>query len=169
MTLAIASNDTDTIVVGMAEIQVRRYPCATLSCLGLGSCIALCTYDPVSKVGGIVHIVLPNSESKANVTPTKYADTAVPFLLNEMAKQGGSRSRIIVKLVGGAQLSLAPGLDSVFKTGERNLKETEIALAKERIPVVATDVGGNKGRTIHFYLDTGKITIKSAGSEIKQL
>ena len=169
MTIAMATNDTDTIAVGMGEIQVRKYPCEILSCLGLGSCIALCAYDPQSKVGGVVHIVLPNSDNKADVVPTKYADTAVPFLLNEMAKQGGARSRIVVKLVGGAQLSLAPGLDSVFKTGERNLIETEKALVKEKIPVVAKDVGGNKGRTIHFFLDTGKISVKSAGTEIKEL
>jgi chemotaxis protein CheD len=169
MTPAIVTNDIETIVVGMAEMQVKRYPHAVLSCLGLGSCIALCIYDPVNKMGGIVHIVLPNSENKQDISPTKYADTAVPSLLNEMIKQGGARSRFIVKLVGGAQLSLTPGLDSVFKTGERNLKETEAALAKERIPVAATDVGGNKGRTIHFFLDTGKIIVKSAGSEIKEL
>jgi chemotaxis protein CheD len=169
MTLAIAMNDTETVVVGMAEMQIRRYPCAPLSCLGLGSCIALCIYDQLNKIGGIVHIVLPNSENKEGIAPTKYADTAVPHMINEIVKQGGARSRFIVKLVGGAQLSLAPGLDSVFKTGERNLKETEIALKKEKLSIAAMDVGGNKGRTIRFFLDTGRIVVKSAGTEIKEL
>lgn len=169
MTLATAPNDTDTIVVGMAEMHVRRYPCGPLACLGLGSCIALCAYDPTSKVGGVVHIVLPNSENKRDVAPTKYADTAVPALINEMIKHGGSRSRIIAKLVGGAQLSLAPGLDNMFKTGERNTRETEIALNKEKIPIVDADTGGNRGRTIHFHLETGEVLIKIAGSEKKRI
>ena len=109
MTLATVPNDTDTIVVGMAEMHVRRYPCGPLACLGLGSCIALCAYDPVHKVGGIVHIVLPSSEKKSGIVPTKYADTAVPALLEEMVKM------------------VSEGLGSVRKLVRKHMKSQAIA------------------------------------------
>ena len=159
----------ETIIAAMGEIQVSRDHSGVLACLGLGSCIGVCAYDPVSKVGGMAHVVLPNSGGKDTISPGKFADTAVPLLLQEMAKEGGARSRLVVKLVGGAQLALARGLESAFKTGERNLAEVKEALARENISVAATDTGGNVGRTVRLFLDTGKVIVKTAGGEGKEL
>jgi chemotaxis protein CheD len=147
----------------MAEMVVKKNPSDPLACLGLGSCIAVCCFDPVAKIGGIVHVVLPNSEGKDGVQPTKYADKAVPLLIEKIVKLGGMKSRIVAKLVGGAQLTVAPGLNDLFKTGERNLEETTKALKAEGIRIAATDVGGNKGRTVHMSLDTGTVEVKIAG------
>jgi len=170
MIMPTTVKNEDMIVIGMGEIAVKKQSMSVLSCLGLGSCIALCAYDPVSKVGGMVHIVLPQGGNKEGENClAKYADTAVPLLLQEMAKNGGIRSRLVVKLVGGAQLSLALGLDGAFKTGERNTAMVIAALTKEGIPVAAMDVGGNRGRTVRMFLDTGKVTVRTAGNETKEL
>jgi chemotaxis protein CheD len=169
MKIPAASQKEETIVVGMGEIQVSRNHSTVLACLGLGCCIAVCAYDPVSKVGGMAHIVLPYSDRETKDGSGKYANTAVPLLLQEMAKQGGARSRLIVKLVGGAQLPLTPGLDSAFKTGESNMAETEAALVREKIAIAAADTGGNKGRSVRMFLDTGKVIVKTKGGEGKEL
>ena len=165
----LAMTREEITVVGMGELHLGKHPCPPLSCLGLGSCIAICAYDPIPKVGGMVHIVLPDSNGKEEDVQAKYANTAIPLLLHQMAKQGGCRSRMIIKLVGGAQMSLAPGINSAFKTGERNLAMTEQALAKENLSIAASDTGGNRGRTVKMYMDTGRVTVKIAGGEEKEL
>lgn len=157
------------IVVGMGEIQVSKDPSVILACTGLGSCIAVCAYDPVSKVGGMAHIALPSSDGKDRDSSAKYADTAIPLLLRKMDRQGGVESRLIVKIAGGAQMSLAPGFNSAFKTGERNTAEVKTALARERIALVATDTGGSMGRTVLMFLNTGKVEVRTFGGESRQL
>jgi chemotaxis protein CheD len=163
MVIETIARNEQAISIGMAEMVVKKSPSVPLACLGLGSCIAVCCFDSVAKIGGIVHVVLPNSEGKDGAQPTKYADKAVPLLIEKMVKMGSTQSRIVAKLVGGAQLTVAPGLNDMFKTGERNLEETKKALKAARIRIAATDVGGTKGRTIHMCLDTGAVEVKIAG------
>ena len=160
----------EMIVIGMGEIAVSREPSSVLTCLGLGSCIALCAYDPVTRVGGMVHIVLPESNiSNTEQSPAKYADTAVPFLIEQMARHNAIKTRLVVKIAGGAQMSLASGLLGAFKTGERNVEMVLSCLEKERISVSGIDVGGNKGRTVQLYPATGKVTTRSAGEQPREL
>jgi chemotaxis protein CheD len=162
-------NNKEEIVVGMGEIAVSKQPSSVFACLGLGSCIAVCVFDPVSKVGGMVHVVLPLRGQNDESTPAKYADSAIPLLLQEIIKLGAFRTRLMVKLAGGAQMSLAPGLDGAFKIGEKNAEQILAAFGKEKIPVSATDIGGNRGRTVRMFLDTGKVTVRCAGMELKEL
>lgn len=159
----------EIIVVGLGELAVSKDPSSVLTCLGLGSCIALCAYDPVSRVGGMVHIVLPQNNGTSDNSPAKYADTAVPLLIQEMSKINGLKSRLIIKIVGGAQMSLAPGLKGIFNTGERNVEMVISALNREHIAISASDIGGNKGRTVHLFPATGKVTVRSAGDEMRDL
>jgi len=158
-----------TIVVGLGEFKVTREPSVILICLGLGSCVSVCAYDPLVKLGGMAHIVLPSSNGRAEEASAKYADKGVPLLLEEMFKQGAMRSHLIIKLAGGAALSKAPGLESAFKIGERNLEMVQAVLAKERISTAAADVGGHMGRTVRMFLDSGKVVVTTAGSETRVL
>jgi chemotaxis protein CheD len=153
----------DSIVVGMGELHVLRSTNTVFSCIGLGSCIAICAYDGITKVGGMVHVVLPKFDGKDNKSLAKYADTAVPLLLKEIMAQGGIKSYLTVKLAGGAQMSIAPGLNSSFRTGEKNLTEVIASLGKERIPIAAADTGGTKGRTVKMYMETGRVTVRTIG------
>jgi chemotaxis protein CheD len=159
----------ETFVLGMGEFIVSSSPGAVLSCIGLGSCIAVCIYDKLVKVGAMVHIVLPRHEGPVDDNPGRYGNTAVPFLLEQVTKRGGMKNRLTAKLAGGAQMTTAPGLRDTFKTGERNLAEVKAALERERVPLAAADVGGNTGRTVKLFIDTGVVTVKTVGGIAREL
>jgi len=159
----------ETIVVGMGEMRVTNSSSAVLTCLGLGSCIALCAYDPVSRVGGMAHVVLPHHDGRDGGPSPKYADTAVPLLLREMSRCGAVTSRIVVKMTGGAQLVATAGFNGIFKTGERNAEAAKAAVVREGLAVAASELGGHRGRTVRMHLDTGKVAITSSGQEVKDL
>lgn len=161
--------NSEEVIVGMGELVVSNQPSMVLTCLGIGSCVAVCAFDPVTKVGGMVHIVLPRGDNTNGNNPSKYANTAIPALLREISKYGGDKSRLIIKVVGGAQISTAPGFDGTFKIGERNVEEVLSALEREELSVSAIDTGGTRGRTVRMYLDTGKIVIKSVGINPKEM
>jgi chemotaxis protein CheD len=159
----------ESILVGLGELKVTHSPAVIFSCLGIGSCIAICVYDQYYKVGGMAHIVLPHCEGRVGDNLGKYADTSVPLLVDEVIKQGGSRARLTIKIAGGSQMSLAPGLKNTFKTGERNIQEVKAAIERQGLALAAADVGGNKGRTIKFYIDSCRITVKSTGEEERDI
>ncbi len=166
----LTSVNQETITVGLGEVFATDNPSVSLACFGLGSCIGLCAYDPVAKVAGMAHIVLPESNhSGQGGTSTKFADVAVPVLLEEMRKLGALKSRVIVKLVGGAQMILSLEFDSSFEMGLRNLKMTKKALTSEGIRPVASDTGGNQGRTVWLYADSGRVMVRTAGQTAKEL
>lgn len=160
----------ESIIVGMGEMRVSKIQSAVLACLGLGSCIALCAYDPVAKVGGIAHMVLPTSGDGDNKKiSAHYVDTGVPLLIREMGKQGAAKSRLIVKVIGGARMFSIPGSCGNLDIGERNITELKSVLAKEGISVVASDIRGNHGRTLHLFMDSGTLMVKKAGGEFNEL
>jgi len=167
--MEIAEKEKTSFLVAMGEIVVTALPDAVLACVGLGSCIAVCGYDGVAKVGGMVHVVMPQSHALTNNNPAKFADTAVPLLVSEITKLGGVRERLTVKMAGGAQIIIAVGIKDIFNTGEKNAAEITAALEREKIPLAAADVGGTHGRTVRMYLDTGRITIKSVNGDIREL
>lgn len=150
--------------VGMADLIVVSAP-AKLITLGLGSCIGLVLFDPVAKVAGMAHIMLPESRgTKASEKVGKFADTAVPAIIDEMIKKGASKARMKAKIAGGAQMFALPDAPTDFlAVGSRNVKETTTMLAKAGIPLIASDTGGNKGRTVEFSTTTWMLAIKTLG------
>jgi chemotaxis protein CheD len=158
-----------SVVLGMGEFAVSSSPGNILACIGLGSCIAVCIYDRLSKIGGMVHVVLPRRDGPPDNNPGRYANIAVPHLLEQILKIGGMKNRITVKIAGGAQMTMAPGLRDTFKTGERNLAEVKAALERENVSLAAADVGGSVGRTVKMYVDTGKVTVKTVGGIAREL
>ena len=164
-----AAREQELFVVGMGELVVTASPDAVLSCIGLGSCVAVCAYDRLVKVGGMAHVVLPQHNGLSGSNYAKFADTAVPLLLEEMNKKGGVKSRLIVKIAGGAQMTVAPGLRDTFKTGEKNLAQIMLVLQREKIALAVADTGGNLGRTVRLYVDTGKVTVKTANGIAQEL
>ncbi|MDR1514117.1 MAG: chemotaxis protein CheD [Synergistaceae bacterium] len=158
------------IHVGMADLVVSKHP-AHLVTLGLGSCIGLVVYDQLSKTVGMVHIMLPDSREAKNIPkPGKFADTAVPLLLDELIKLGVNRSQLRAKMAGGAQMFSMPGKDSaIFAVGARNIEATLKMLAAENLRLVAQDTGGSKGRSVEFDTETMKFMVKTLGSGTKEL
>ncbi|GHV32180.1 putative chemoreceptor glutamine deamidase CheD [Synergistales bacterium] len=161
---------TQPVHVGMADMVVSKHP-ANLITLGLGSCIGLVIFDQTSKTAGMVHIMLPDSrEAKDLPKPGKFADTAVPLLLEELAKLGANKSQLRAKMAGGAQMFSMPGKESaIFSVGNRNIEATKKMLAAAGIRIVAEDTGGNKGRSVEFSTDTLKFMVKTLGSGTKEL
>lgn len=157
--------------VGMAELVVSKPP-AVLVTLGLGSCIGLVVFDQVTKIVGMVHIMLPDSRDAKNLPkPGKFADTAVPLLLDELAKLGATnKANLRAKMAGGAQMFTMPGKESpMFSVGARNVEATTKMLNAAGIRIVASDTGGNKGRTVEFNTDTMKFTVKTLGAGEKEI
>jgi chemotaxis protein CheD len=150
-----------SIVIGMGETAVSANPGVILTCIGLGSCIAVAAYDKTARIGGMIHIVLAKHQGNSTTDFGKFADTGIPLLFNEMNKLGADKRRLSVKIAGGAQMTIAPGLKDTFKTGERNLVQILYTLEQEDVGLKAADVGGCLGRTVKLHLDTGMVTVKT--------
>ena len=152
--------------VGMADLIVVSAP-ETLVTLGLGSCIGIVLYDQAAKVAGMAHIMLPDSRGagkKALEKPGKFADTAVPALVGAVCARGALRTRLKAKIAGGSQMFALPGAEADFlAVGSRNIKETIELLKREGIPLVSSDVGGNKGRTVEFSTTTWMLSVRVLG------
>lgn len=159
----------DLIKVGMADLKVIKHP-GVLTTLGLGSCVGICIYDPVSKVTGMAHIMLPSSQAiRNNSNAAKFADTAVELMLSEMLKLGADKSRLICKMAGGAQMFSFQSKNDMMKIGERNAEAVRDLMKQHRIPVKADDTGGSFGRTIEFDSKDGSLLIKTIGHGTKQV
>lgn len=152
----------DTIVVGMTEIKVAK-GAATFTCPGIGSCVAVAAYDPVADVAGVAHIMLPSSFKDRPVKrPGKFADTGIAALIAEIERAGGDSRRLMVAFAGGAQV-LRPntGAEPLVEIGPRNGQAVARALAHLRANVVASDTGGNQGRSFSFCSETGMIRVRT--------
>ncbi|MBM7867131.1 chemotaxis protein CheD [Heliobacterium gestii] len=149
------------IKVGMADLKASKAP-DNLMTSGLGSCIGICLYDAVAKVGGLAHIMLPAStQARSSENKAKFADTAIPVLLDEMTRLGAVKSRLVAKIAGGAQMFSFPGASDVMRIGERNAEAVLQRLKQENIPLLARETGGNFGRTIELDTMTGKLHIRT--------
>jgi chemotaxis protein CheD len=160
----------DIISVSLAELKLSADVSRYLVCYGLGSCIGLCAYDPVLKLAGMAHIVLPKSHPGTTTeNGTKFADIAVPTLLGEMYKNGALKTRLVVKLAGGAQMIQIPGFNSNLEMGIKNIDATRQILRTEGIRIAAEDVGGSHGRSVWLSVSTGEVVIRTAGQIMKSL
>jgi chemotaxis protein CheD len=154
------------IAVRMGEIAVSSNADDVLMSIGLGSCIGLALVDQRRGIAGLAHVMLP--EAIAGGGPVgKFADLAVPELVKQTTTLGTSRSALKAVLVGGAQM-FSLGSSGAMDIGVRNDAAVRAALAKERIPVFAAEVGGSKGRTIRV-IPGGAVLSKEAGGAEKEL
>jgi chemotaxis protein CheD len=161
--------DTETIKVGMADLNSARHPCM-ITTLGLGSCVGVALYDSVSKVAGLAHVMLPSSEqAKNNSNIAKFADTAIVKLVEDMIRLGARKERIIAKLAGGAQMFVFNQSSELMRIGYRNVIASKEKLKELNIPIISEDTGGNYGRTIELYSEDGRLMIKTIGFGIKQI
>ncbi len=157
------------IRIGIADLNVGKSP-DILVTLGLGSCVGIALYDKVTKIGGLAHIMLPDSkQARTGQNPAKFADTAIPMLVEKMERAGASRSRIVAKIAGGAQMFSFSDKNLQLSIGKRNVEAVKKVLASEKIPLVAEDTGGNHGRSVELHTDTGKFIVKTVGHGIKEL
>ncbi len=159
----------EMIKVGMADLNICVTPDA-ITTLGLGSCVGIVLYDPLRKIAGMVHIMLPDSTKILNnENKAKFADTGIDLLISRMIQAGADRRALIAKIAGGAQMFAFGNNSDMMRIGERNVEATKQKLKTLGIPIKAEDTGANYGRTIEFYPETGELLIKSVGKERKIL
>lgn len=154
------------IKVGMADLNVCISP-DTITTLGLGSCVGIAIRDPVTGIGGLAHIMLPDStQIKDNSNIPKFADTGIEELVRRIVIAGAVRSRLVAKIAGGAQMfAFQNNKTSMVRIGERNVEATKAKLMELQIPLLAEDTGKNFGRTVVFSPQTGEFWIRAVGKE----
>ena len=155
------------IMVGMADLNIGRAP-DILTTVGLGSCIRLTLYDPVTKVGGLVHYMLPDSKAVSNNSNiAKFADTGVQELLKRVTMAGANRGRLVAKIAGGAKMFAVTQESNIGSVGERNSFAAKQLLHQLNIRLIAEDTGLNFGRTVELHCDTGDFYIKAVKKPVK--
>lgn len=155
-----------TTNVGLAETRVSINPTEVLTAMGLGSCVAVVMYDAAARVGGLAHVMLPKGVN-AESLPGKFADTAIPYLKQEMLEKGASLECLRLAIFGGSTM-LNTGQSALLEIGPRNVAAVEAAVASAALPVVLKDVGGTKGRTVLFRIADGELVVKVLGEDDRQ-
>jgi chemotaxis protein CheD len=157
------------LIVGMGAMQISKDPGITIVTYALGSCIGITIHDPVAKVGGLLHYMLPESSTnpeKASKNPFMFADTGVPLLFQEAYRLGGEKTRIRVRVVGGAQLLDDSGY---FNIGKRNYMALRKILGANNVLIQGEEVGGQVNRTVRLEIGSGKVWVKTSGDGEKEL
>ena len=147
-------------MVRMGELAISDTPGEVLVSLGLGSCIGLAVVDKRAGVAGLAHIVLPEASGRPKAESlNKFADHAVPALVDGMVERGASRVFMQAALVGGASMFAGAGLE----VGARNADAVRELVASRRVPVVAEAIDGSKGRTVKVDVANGTVSVREAG------
>ena len=149
--------------IGIADMKLARNQ-GTLITYALGSCIGICLWDPLLKIGALVHIMLPINMEKNRTSPFKYADTGIRLTLTKMEQMGAKRARIVAKIAGVAKMFNVPGNGSLGNIGQRNIESVHQVLRLEGIRLLKEDVGGSAARTLFFDVATGEGTVKIYGN-----
>ena len=158
---------SELIKVGMADLKLCISP-DSVTTLGLGSCVGVAIRDTQNKVGGLAHVMLPDSTAiRNNVNIYKFADTGIAELVRLMEEKGAKRSRMVAKIAGGAQMFSFQNKNDLVRVGERNVEASIKKLKELKIPILAQDTGDCYGRTVIFYPENGDFVIRAVGKAEK--
>jgi len=152
------------INVGIADLKTAKAPDVLRTILG--SCVGICMFDSSNKVIGLSHIMLAEKNT-AEGNPMKYANTAIPMLLDEMIKTGAVRDKITAKIIGGSTMFKMADNSMMSEIGRSNIRKVKEVLEALSIVITAEDTGGDFGRTIDFFSENGNVKIKSIGKPEK--
>ncbi len=160
---------SEVITVGISDMKLTKGE-NTLVTFALGSCIGICLYEPILKIGALGHIMLPYSPNPENEkTPDKYADTCIKRTLEVLSQHNCLKTRLRAKIVGGAKMFDVKGDSAFGNIGARNIEAVKKVLGENRIPILAEDTGLNFGRTVYFRVQNGAVEVKSFNRELKIL
>ena len=157
------------MIAAISDIKISNNADDVIITYALGSCIGITVYDPVAKVGGLLHYMLPDSmldEQKAREKPAMFADTGIPLLFKSCYAMGAEKKRMIVNAVGGASI-----LDDAnfFRIGQKNIMAMRKIFWKNNVMIKAEDTGSNYNRTVRLEMRMGKVFVRSSGGEMKEL
>lgn len=155
--------------MGVADLKVSDNPDDVLVTYALGSCIGVAIFDPVCKVGGLIHFMLPDSAldpDKAREKPAMFADTGLPVLFKSCYQLGAEKKRIVVKVAGGASI-----LDDAnyFRIGQKNMMALRKIFWKNNVLISAENIGRSCNRTVRFHIGTGRVWVRIPGEETIKL
>lgn len=156
------------VIVDVSDAKISSNPMDILATYSLGSCVAVCLYDPVVIIGGMLHYQLPSSETdqdKAQKRPFMFGDTGLRILIDTLILMGASKGRLQIKIAGAARMQTGP---DGFNIGRRNYLALRKNLWQKGMFIDAEDVGGTSPRNMYMYMADGTVIIKSVGKE-KQL
>ncbi len=162
--MVFPTGSEELINVGMGQTAVGQSP--TKLTAVLGSCLGICLWHPRSKRGAMAHAVLPSSNGKPTQLPGKFVDTAIRYLCDQLALFGVPSDELVAKLAGGACMFVTSG---PLQIGDCNIEKALSCLQEMRIPILAQDVGGTKGRRVTFELATGRLLVQVVGETLKTL
>lgn len=163
------NNEVNIIKVGMADLNIGRGP-DILTTLGLGSCVGIALYDAMTQIGGLAHIMLPDStQIKNNSNVAKFADTAIDALIHLLLEEGARKNRLVAKIAGGAHMFEFKNMEDHMRIGTRNVSAVIKILETHHIPIISQDTGSNYGRTVELYTSTGIFRVKTIGHGIKEI
>lgn len=157
------------IIVGVSDMKVSNDPDSILITYALGSCIGITIYDPVAKVGGLLHFMLPDSkldERKSRKNPFMFADTGIPALFKAAYELGAVKQRMRIAVVGGAQVLDQKGF---FNIGKRNHMVVRKLFWKNKVMIDYEEVGGNVNRTVKLVNKNGEVWVKTSGRQFKKI
>lgn len=156
-----------TLIVGISDLAVGRDE-TKLQTNGLGSCIGIVLYDKTNKIGGLLHILLPECTKENEENKAKYATTGIPLLIDTMVLLGANKARLKAAIYGGADMFQSFSRSSSLSIGNRNIESTKKMLKEHNITILNSDVGGNQGRTVVFDCQSGEVIVKSLGKVLTQ-
>lgn len=155
--------------IGLGEFHVSNDPHDVLVAFGLGSCLGIGMFDPVTRIGGLIHVVLPEHKVGNDPNNAKFVDTGIPLLLEKLVAAGAVQSRLVVRMAGGANMLVSPGLSGTFDIGTRNTSMAHQVLKKMNLKLQKEEVGGQVGRTVRLYIVDGRMTVRMMGSQERDL
>ncbi len=164
--MSCVTDKKQRIVVGVADLRISTQAEVELITHALGSCLGIVVHDPVAGVGGMLHVMLPQSSidpEKAANNPAMFVDTGIPSLFKECYRFGAKKERMILKVAGGAAINSCEESEDFFQIGKRNFVMLRKLLWKNGVLIEAQDVGGTKSRTMSMDVGSGIVTISSKG------
>ena len=152
-------------IIGVSDAKASDNVATVLVTHSLGSCIAVCLYDPSPKVGGMLHYQLPDSKQdieRARQKPLMFADTGMHLLLNKLISMGANKKRMNIKIAGGAAMDIGP---KGFDIGKRNYLAIRKVLWRNGMFIDAEDVGGSSPRNMYLDIENGAVSVRSGNVE----
>jgi chemotaxis protein CheD len=157
------------VVVGVGEFAVSDRQDEVLVTPPLGSCVAVCVWDPVSHVSGVLNFLLPDSRlspARAKEQPAAFADAGIPLLLQQAASYGLQNTRCDVRIVGGAELGEKA---AAFDVGKRNVLAAKNLLWRSGLSLKAAAVGGTTARAVAVRAGTGRVLVTTGRDHVDEL
>jgi chemotaxis protein CheD len=160
------------INVGLGEHAVSRSPEDVLVAYGLGSCMGVVMVDPNSHYAGLLHAVLPRASvvsAAGESNPFKYVESGIENLIASLIRNGANQSRLVVRLIGGANMLMTSEFTRSFDIGTRNIEAARATLGRLKLSIVAAEVGGHTGRTLRVYVANGRVTVRMIGEKEREI